>query len=77
MMDVTILKKICKLKGFICHHFDEGCVTCMKRKDLMESKSDPLEIHELLIDIGNEIEFERYYNREKKRVDVIEFREEN
>ena len=49
----------------------------MKRKDLMVSKSDPLEIHELLIDIGNEIEFERYYNREKKRVDVIKFREEN
>ncbi len=73
MMDITILRNICKLKGFTCYHFDEDCVTCMKRKGLIKSKNDPLEILELLTDIGNEIEFERYYNRKITRGSVIEF----
>jgi len=75
MINISILKIICKLKGVICNHFDEDCITCMKRKDLVKSKNDPLEIRELLICYS--IEFKRYYNREITRADVIDFRLEN
>ncbi len=70
MINVSILKIICKLKGVICNHFNEDCITCMKRKDLIESKDDSLEIHELLI--YHPLEFKQYYNREINRADVID-----
>ena len=69
MIKVCILKKICKSKGVICHHFNEDCITCLKRNDLIESKNDPPEIHELLI--NHPVEFKRYYNREKNRAAAI------
>ncbi|KKN29940.1 hypothetical protein LCGC14_0838940 [marine sediment metagenome] len=75
MINISILKKICKLKGVICNHFDEDCITCMKRKDLIKSKDDLLEIHELLI--YHPVEFKRYYNREITRADVIDIDLEN
>lgn len=69
MIDISVLKMICKLKGIVCYHFNEDCVTCMKRKDLRKSEDDPPEIHQLLISYP--IEFERYYNRRISRIDVI------
>ena len=75
MINISVLKIICKLKGVICSHFDQDCVTCMKRKDLIKSKDDPLEIHELLI--CHPVEFKRYYNREITRADVMDIVLEN
>lgn len=69
MINVSILKEICKLKGVICHHSNEDCITCLKRNDLIESKNDPPKIHDLLI--GDSVEFKRYYNREVNRAAAI------
>ena len=69
MINVYILKKICKLKGVTCHHFNEDCITCIRRKNLIESEDDSPEIHEFLT--SHPLEFRQYYNREISRIDVV------
>ena len=71
MINVSVLQKVCKLKGVTCHHFDEDCITCNKRKILTEAEDDSVSIRHLLL--WYEDLFERYYYRKKTRASALDY----